>query len=66
MTEDIGVLDAQLRFVTNSQLGMGLFKCGKVVNPFDNQIGKDTALYRLYNTNNFEKIVEQKAKQIMD
>ena len=62
MAEVIGVSDAQLRFVTNSQSGMGLLKCGNVVIPFDNQIGKDTALYRLYNTNIHEKIAEEKAK----
>ena len=38
MAEVIGVSDAQLRFVTNSQSGMGLLKSGNVVIPFDNQI----------------------------
>ncbi len=46
MAEVIGVSDAQLRFVTNSQSGMGLLKCGNVVIPFDNQIGKDVASWR--------------------
>ena len=64
MAEVIGVSDAQLRFVTNSQSGMGLLKCGNLVIPFDNQIGKDTSLYKLYNTNIHEKIVEQRAKKI--
>lgn len=64
MAEVIGVSDAQLRFVTNSQSGMGLLKCGNVVIPFDNQIGKDTSLYKLYNTNIHEKIVEQRDKKI--
>ena len=63
MAEVIGVSDAQLRFVTNSQSGMGLLKCGNVVIPFDNQIGKDTSLYKLYNTNIHEKIAEQKEKE---
>ena len=63
MAEVIGVSDAQLRFVTNSQSGMGLLKCGNVVIPFDNQIGKDTSLYKLYNTNLHEKIAEQRAKE---
>ncbi|MBR1741334.1 MAG: hypothetical protein IJ733_05585, partial [Lachnospiraceae bacterium] len=36
----------------------GLIKCGSVVVPFDNTIGKDTDLYRLYNTNIHEKIAE--------
>ena len=55
MAEVIGVSDAQLRFVTNSQSGMGL--------PFDNQIRKDTSLYKLYNTNLHEKISEMKEKE---
>ena len=33
-------------------------KCGSVVIPFDNQISKDTDLYRLYNTN-IHEIIEQ-------
>ena len=42
---------------------MGLIKCGNVVIPFDNQISKDTDLYKLYNTNIHEKIAEQKARE---
>lgn len=56
MAEVIGVSEAQLRFVTNSQSGMGLLKCGNVVISFDNQISKDTSLYKLYNTNLHEKV----------
>ena len=63
MAEVIGVSDAQLRFVTNSQSGMGLLKCGNVVIPFDNQIRKDTSLYKLYNTNLHKKIIEMKEKE---
>ena len=55
----------QLRFVTNTASGMGLIKCSSVVIPFDNQISKDTDLYRLYNTNIHEKIAEQKKKEAM-
>ena len=55
--------NTQLRFVTNTASGMGLIKCGSVVIPFDNQISKDTDLYKLYNTNIHEKIAEQKAKE---
>ena len=58
MAEVIGVSDAQLKFVTNSQSGMGLIKCGSMAIPFDNQISKDTGLYKLYNTNIHEKIAE--------
>ena len=61
MAEVIGVSEAQLRFVTNSASGMGLIKCGPVVIPFDNQISKDTDLYKLYNTNIHEKIAAEKA-----
>jgi hypothetical protein len=34
-----------------------------MVIPFDNQISKDTYLYKLYHTNIHEKIAEQKAKE---
>lgn len=67
LAEVIGVSDAQLRFVSNSPSGTGLIKCGSVVIPFDNTIGKDTALYKLYNTNIHEKIAEglmDKAEEI--
>lgn len=60
MAEVIGVPDAQLKFVTNSQSGMGLLKCGTTVIPFDNQISKDTGLYRLYNINIHQKFAENK------
>ena len=63
MAEVIGVSDAQLRFVTNSQSGMGLLKCGNVVIPFDNQISKDTSLYKLYNTNLHEKVEMEKKEK---
>ena len=58
LAEVLGVSDAQLRFVNNSPGGTGLIKCGSVVVPFDNTISKDTALYKLYNTNIHEKIAE--------
>ena len=60
MAEVIGVSDAQLKFVTNSQSGMGLLKCGSTIIPFDNQISKDTGLYKLYNTNIHEKMEKEK------
>lgn len=50
MAAVIGVSEAQLRFVTNTASSMGLIKCEAVVIPFDNQISKDTDLYKLYNT----------------
>lgn len=66
MAEVIGVSEAQLRFVTNTASGMGLIKCGSVVIPFDNQISKDTDLYKLYNTNIHEKIAEQKKREMQN
>lgn len=48
MAEVIGVSDAQLRFVTNSQSGMGLLKCGNVLIPFDNQIERIRAFIYLF------------------
>ena len=56
LAEVIGVSDAQLQFVSNSESGTGLLKCGSIVIPFNNQIGKDSDLYKLYNTNIHEKI----------
>ena len=56
LAEVIGVSDAQLHYVSNSESGTGLLKCGSIVIPFDNQIGKDSDLYKLYNTNIHEKI----------
>lgn len=38
---------------------LALIKCGSVVIPFDNQISKDTDLYKLYNTN-IHEIIEMK------
>ena len=64
MAEVIGVSEAQLRFVTNTASGMGLIKYGSMVIPFDNQIGKDTDLFKLYNTNIHEKIAEQKKREM--
>lgn len=48
MAEVIGVFEVQLSFVTNTASGMRLIKCGSMVIPFDNQISKDTDLYKLY------------------
>lgn len=59
VAEALQVSEAQLKFVMNAPAGTGLIKCGSVVIPFDNQIGKDTALYRIYNTNIHEKIAER-------
>ena len=66
MAEVIGVSEAQLRFVTHTASGMGLIKCGSVGIPFDNQISKDTDLYRLYNTNIHEKIAMMKEEKVIE
>ena len=50
-------------WITNTASGMGLIKCGSVVIPFDNQISKDTDLYKLYNTNIHELIEEKKKRE---
>ena len=61
MAEALRVSEEQLRYVKNASVGTGLIKCGSVVIPFDNQIGKDTELYRIYNTNIHEMIAEKKS-----
>ena len=66
MADVVGISPAQLRYVTNAPSGMGLIKCGNVIIPFDNQISKDTDLYRLYNTNIHEKIAEMKERAEAD
>lgn len=62
MAEVIGVSEAQLQYVTNTESGKGLLKCGNVVIPFDNTIKKGSRLYNLYNTNIHERIAEQERK----
>ena len=62
MAEVLNISEAQLKFVINSPAGCGLIKCGSAVIPFDNQIGKETELYQIYNTNIHEKIA---AKGVM-
>ena len=61
MAEALKVSEEQLRYVKNAPAGTGLIKCGSVVIPFDNQIGKDTELYKIYNTNIHEMIAEKKS-----
>ena len=56
MEEVLNVSAEQLRYVMNSPAGTGLIKCGSVIIPFDNQIGKNTELYKIYNTNIHEII----------
>ena len=63
MAKVIGVSQEQLKYVTNTQSGKGLLKCGNVVIPFDNTIEKGTDLYNLYNTNIHEKIAERRNRE---
>ncbi|SCP97759.1 VirB4-like conjugal transfer ATPase, CD1110 family [Anaerobium acetethylicum] len=58
LAEIMGVSKAQLQFVSNAQSGMGLIKHGNVVIPFDNTIGRECSLYKLYSTNMHEKSAE--------
>ena len=60
--ETLGISKTQLRFVSNAPIGTGLLKSGSVVVPFDNQICKDTEIYKLVNTNIYEKFEEAKKK----
>ena len=62
MAEALKVSEEQLRYVKNAPAGTGLVKCGSVVIPFDNQIGKDTKLYQIYNTN-IHEMIESKKEQ---
>ena len=39
---------------------MGLIKCGPEVISFDNQISKDTDLYKIYNTSIHGKSAQEK------
>ena len=66
MEEVLNVSAEQLRYVMNSPAGTGLIKCGSVIIPFDNQIGKNTELYKIYNTNIHEKIEEKKKAAVVE
>ena len=65
MAEVLKVSEEQLRYVLNAPAGTGLIKCGSTVIPFDNQIGKETELYKIYNTN-IHEILEQKKSAIAE
>ena len=55
MEEVLGISRTQLDYALEATAGKGLLKCGDVIVPFDNQIDKDSAIYKLYNTNLHEK-----------
>lgn len=50
-----GVTDELKRYVINAEPGTGLLKHGSVVLPVDNRFDKDNELYKLLNTNFYEK-----------
>ena len=55
LAEVLNISEAQLKYVVNSPSGTGLLKHGNSVVPFDNRIGKETELYKLFNTNLHER-----------
>ena len=62
IVEALEISEEQLNYVIDSPSGCGLIKCGSRMVPFDNVIDKDSELYRLYNTNLYEKM--EKGKEI--
>ena len=50
-----GVTDELKRYVISAEPGTGLLKHGNVVLPVDNRFDKDNELYKLLNTNFYEK-----------
>ena len=64
IVEALEISEEQLNYVIDSPSGCGLIKCGSRMVPFDNVITKDSELYRLYNTNMYEKMERlEKEKQ---
>ena len=62
--ESLEISEEQLNYVIDSPSGCGLIKCGSRMVPFDNVITKESELYRLYNTNMYEKVERlEKEKQ---
>ena len=62
IVEALEISEEQLNYVIDSPSGCGLIKCGSRMVPFDNVITKDSELYRLYNTNMYEKM-ERREKE---
>ena len=60
IVEALEISEEQLNYVIDSPSGCGLIKCGSRMVPFDNVIDKDSELYRLYNTNLYEKMENRK------
>ena len=62
ITESLEISEEQLNYVIDSPSGCGLIKCGNKMVPFDNVITKKSELYKLYNTNIYEKMEEKERK----
>ena len=60
IVEALEISEEQLNYVIDSPSGCGLIKCGSRIVPFDNVIDKESELYRLYNTNMYEKMEKNK------
>ena len=56
IVESLEISEEQLNYVIDSPSGCGLIKCGSRMVPFDNVITKNSELYKLYNTNLYEKM----------
>lgn len=60
--ESLEISEEQLNYVIDSLSGCGLIKYGRRMVSIDNVITKGSKLYRLYNTNMYEKM-ERKEKE---
>lgn len=63
ITETLEISTEQLKYVVNNPSGTGLIKFGEIIIPFDNTVKKDSELYKLYNTNIYEKMENRKKKR---
>jgi len=54
----LNISDKQLSYITNVEPGHGLIKIGSSLVPFENNIPRDTRLYKLFTTK-LSEVVEQ-------
>ena len=66
IVKSLEISEEQLNYVIDSPSGCGLIKCGGRMVPFDNVITKDSGLYRIYNTNMYEKMEKLKKKAVIE
>lgn len=59
-----GMTPTYLDYVFNSRPGTGLLKHGKVIVPFENEVPKDSVIYKLFNTNFHEIEAEKKLRSL--